>query len=257
MKLDQQVFVVTGASGGIGRGVTQALLDEGARVLLSDLDQSRLQEVAAALDPTGDRTACVAADLTSKEAIASVPGHAVAAFGRLDGLVNNAGAIVMDPAWDASVEDWAMQLNVNVTASFAMARAVGNHLRANGGGSIVNIASNAGKVGYDNMAAYNASKAAVISLTRSLSREWASDGINVNAVCPGGVDTPMLAAVARWLEPRVGVTADALLEGMGAAQLGRKIAPIEVGRVVAFLLGPDAQIIRGQSISIDGGDTPY
>ncbi|MGA0894786.1 MAG: SDR family oxidoreductase, partial [Ilumatobacteraceae bacterium] len=108
-----------------------------------------------------------------------------------------------------------------------------------------------------NMAAYNASKAAVISLTRSLSREWADDNINVNAVCPGAVDTPMLSGVADWLAPRIGAPADEILAGMSAAQLGRKIAPIEVGRVVAFLLSDDAVIIRGQSISIDGGDTPY
>jgi NAD(P)-dependent dehydrogenase (short-subunit alcohol dehydrogenase family) len=120
------------------------------------------------------------------------------------------------------------------------------------------VSSNAGKVGYSNMAAYNASKAAVISLTRSLATEWAADGINVNAVCPGGVDTPMLAQVAEWLSPRLGTPADELLSGMGASGLGgRRIRPEEVGRVIAFLLSEDAVIIRGQSISVDGGDTPY
>lgn len=257
MKLHDKVIVVTGAAGGIGQGTCRALLDEGARVVLSDIDPTRLQAAAAQLDPGGIRTACVVADLTSQDAIEAVPATVMEHFGALDGLVNNAGSIVMDAAWDASIADWSMQLHVNVTACFAMSRTVGRHLREHGGGSIVNVASNCGKVGYDNMAAYNASKAAVVSLTRSLSREWASSKINVNAVCPGGVDTPMLAGVARWLEPRIGVAADELLEGMGAAQLGRKISPLEVGRVVAFLLGPDAEIIRGQSISIDGGDTPY
>jgi NAD(P)-dependent dehydrogenase (short-subunit alcohol dehydrogenase family) len=148
-------------------------------------------------------------------------------------------------------------MDVNVIGSFVFCQAVGAHLRAHGGGAIVNVSSNCGKAGYRNMAAYNASKAAVIGLTRSLSMEWAGDGINVNAVCPGGVDTPMLSGVADWLEPRLGVPADELLTGMGAAQLGRKITPEEVARVIAFLLSDDAVIIRGQSISIDGGDTPY
>jgi NAD(P)-dependent dehydrogenase (short-subunit alcohol dehydrogenase family) len=122
----------------------------------------------------------------------------------------------------------------------------------------VNIASNCAKAGYPNMAAYNASKAAVLGLTRSLSMEWHRDGINVNAVCPGGVDTPMLRRVAEWLAPRVGTPVDDLLAGMGAEQLGgRRITPVEVGRVVAFLLSDDAVIVRGQAISIDGGDTPY
>jgi NAD(P)-dependent dehydrogenase (short-subunit alcohol dehydrogenase family) len=256
-RLAERVVVVTGAAGGIGRGIVQALLDDGARVVATDLDQQRTADAAAELDASGDRTMAVAADLADTASIDRVVTLAVERFGRLDGLVNNAGTIVMDAAWDASIADWSKQLDVNVTAAFAMARAVGAHLRGAGGGSIVNVASNCGKVGYNNMAAYNASKAAVISLTRSLAAEWAGDEINVNAVCPGGVDTPMLAAVAEWLEPRVGVGAAELLEGMGAAQLGRKIQPIEVGRVIAFLLSDEAKIIRGQSINVDGGDTPY
>ena len=125
------------------------------------------------------------------------------------------------------------------------------------GGSIVNVASNAGKVGYPNMAAYNASKAAVISLTRSLSAEWAENAINVNAVCPGGVETPMLEEVADWVGPRIGAAPEDLHATMTPAQLGRHIEPVEVGRVVAFLLSDGALIIRGQSINVDGGDTPY
>lgn len=256
MKLRDKVIIVTGAAGGIGRGITSAVLDEGARVVLTDLRLDQLQTAVSEIGADPDCTACAPADLTSEADIEAVVSEAVARFGTVDGLVNNAGAIVMDAAWDATVTDWAKQLEVNVISSFAMARAVGRRLRGSGG-SIVNVSSNCGKVGYDNMAAYNASKAAVISLTRSLSHEWSADGINVNAVCPGGVDTPMLAAVAEWLEPRLGIGAAELLDGMGAAQLGRKIAPIEVGRVVAFLLSPDATIIRGQSISVDGGDTPY
>jgi NAD(P)-dependent dehydrogenase (short-subunit alcohol dehydrogenase family) len=107
------------------------------------------------------------------------------------------------------------------------------------------------------MAAYNASKAAVINLTRSLAAEWAPHRINVNAVCPGGVNTPMLAAVAEWITARQGGDAGQLLRQMVPAQLGRHVQPIEVGRVVAFLLSPEAAIIRGQAINVDGGDTPY
>ena len=107
------------------------------------------------------------------------------------------------------------------------------------------------------MAIYNASKAAVISLTRSLAAEWAEHEINVNAVCPGGVDTPMLEEVAAWIGDRVGEDPAQLHATMTPAQLGRHIEPVEVGRVVAFLLSGRAEIIRGQAVNVDGGDTPY
>jgi NAD(P)-dependent dehydrogenase (short-subunit alcohol dehydrogenase family) len=249
MRLRDRVYVVTGAAGGIGSGITEALLAEGARVVMVDLTAP----------PTGDaeNTLALAADVTAPADADRVVEATLDRFGHLHGLVNNAGIIVMDTAWDATPADWARQLEVNVTGSFVFARAVGAHLKDHGGGAIVNVSSNCGKAGYRNMAAYNAAKSAVIGLTRSLSMEWAEDGINVNAVCPGGVDTPMLGAVAAWLSPRLGVGTGELLAGMGPAQLGRKVAPVEVGRVIAFLLSDDALIIRGQAISVDGGDTPY
>lgn len=256
-RLTDRVYVVTGAGGGIGAGIAATLMAEGARVALWDLSKDATVEVAHQLDASGTRAAGFAADVTDEDAVRRATAETVAHFGQLDGLVNNAGIITMAEAWEATSELWDRHLNVNVTGSFNCAKAIGEHLRNNGGGSIVNVSSNCGKVGYRNMAAYNASKAAVIGLTRSLSMEWAEHGINVNAVCPGGVDTPMLANVAEWLSPRVGAPADELLAGMGVEQLGRKITPAEVGRVIAFLLSDDAQIIRGQSISIDGGDTPY
>lgn len=261
-RLQDRIIIVTGAAGGIGQGIARALCDEGARVMLTDLDTAATAAAATALDPSQQQVGAHGADLTDPEQVDGLVAATLAHFGDLDGLVNNAGMIVMDTAWDATGSDWSRQLDVNVTASFLTARAVGRHLRARSApgamnGAIVNVSSNCGKVGYNNMAAYNASKAAVISLTRSLAAEWAADRINVNAVCPGGVDTPMLGAVADWLSPRLNIPAPELLAGMGPAQLGRKVTPLEVGRVVAFLLSDDAVIIRGQSISIDGGDTPY
>ena len=256
MRLSDRVYVVTGAAGGIGRGATRALLEDGARgVAMVDLAAS--SEVTMELDPQGERTLAVAADVTSDSDARRVVAETAERFGRLDGLVNCAGVVFLDTAWDASASDWNRHLEVNVTGSFVFAQAVGVHLREHGGGAVVNVSSNCGKAGYPNMAAYNASKAAVLGLTRSLSMEWAEDRINVNAVCPGGVDTPMLTGVADWLSPRLGVSAEDLLGQMEPAQMGRRITPVEVGRVIAFLLSDDALIIRGQSISIDGGDTPY
>ena len=255
MKLADRVYVVTGAAGGIGEGVAQALVEEGARgVAMVDLEAP--WETASQLGQA-DRLLALAGDVTSATDARQVVVETVKRFRRLDGLVNCAGVVSLDTAWDASPSDWNRQLEVNVTGSFVFAKAVGAHLREHGGGAVVNVSSNCGKAGYPNMAAYNASKAAVLGLTRSLSMEWAQDRINVNAVCPGGVETPMLVGVAEWLSPRLGASAAELLDQMGPAQLGRRIQSVEVGRVIAFLLSDDALIIRGQAISIDGGDTPY
>ena len=256
IRLKDRVYVVTGAGGGIGGGVTSALLENGARGV-SMVDLSAPVEAASAADPGGEHTLPLAADVTSAGDARQVVRKTTERFERLDGLVNCAGVVFLDTAWDSSAVDWNRQLEVNVTGSFVFAQAVGTHLRDHGGGAVVNVSSNCGKAGYPNMAGYNASKAAVLGLTRSLSMEWAGDRINVNAVCPGGVDTPMLAGVADWLSPRLGVPAEELLGQMGPAQMGRRIAPVEVGRVIAFLLSDEALIIRGQAISIDGGDTPY
>ena len=227
------------------------------RVALVDIDLGGAAQVAGRLDPGGASMLALRGDVTSVRDVEAFVQATVDEFGRLDGAVNNAGAVTLDEAWDATAADWRRQLDVNVTGSFLVAKAVGSRLKDTGGGSIVNVSSNCGKVGYRNMAVYNASKAAVIGLTRSLSMEWADHSINVNAVCPGGVDTPMLRGVAEWLSPRLELPADQLLAGMGPAQLGRRVAPLEVGRVVAFLLSDDALIIRGQAINVDGGDTPY
>ncbi len=199
----------------------------------------------------------MALDVTQAASLEAAASATTTAFGRLDGWVNNAGVLRLDAALDARSEDFEAQMRVNAQAVLLGCQTAARRMIGQGGGAIVNVASNAGKVGYRNMAGYNASKAAVVSLTRSLALEWAEHDINVNAVCPGGVDTPMLREVAEWLAPRLGQAPDALHAQMKPQQMERRIQPIEVGRVVAFLLTDAATIIRGQSINVDGGDTPY
>ena len=215
-----------------------------------------VEDTARRLDPTGERTLGIAADVADLAAMHRAAKSAIDRFGQVHGWVNNAGIVQMMPATAYSPEAWSREFAVNVqgvmNGAQAACAAFGNR-----GGAIVNIASNAGKVGFPNMAAYNASKAAVINLTRSLAREWAERRINVNAVCPGSVDTPMLRDVAETLAAGTGRSRDSLFAGMVPAQLGRHVRPIEVGRVVVFLLSDAAEIIRGQSINVDGGDTPY
>ena len=258
MILEGRTVVVTGAGGGMGRGIADAVAEAGARVVAGDLALSTVAETAGRIEAAGGRALPLVLDVTDPASIEAAVARTVEAFGRLDGWVNNAGVLRMAAAADISAADWDAQMRVNVSGLFSCCQAAARRFEAQGGGgAIVNVASNAGKVGYPNMAGYNAGKAAVINLTRSLAAEWAPRGVNVNAVCPGGVDTPMLLAVAEWITARQGGDARELVRHMTPAQLGRHVQPIEVGRVVAFLLSDEAAIIRGQSINVDGGDTPY
>ncbi|WP_087587048.1 SDR family NAD(P)-dependent oxidoreductase [Nitratireductor soli] len=253
--LEGRVIAVTGAAGGIGRGIAQAILEAGGRVALLDLPGAKLDEAAAALG-AGERVATATADVTDAASLEAAFAEIVAKTGRLDGLVNNAGVVRLGPADAMKASDIDLEMAVNVKGVLLAAQAAARRFGAEGG-AIVNIASNAGKVGYPNMAGYNASKAAVINLTRSLSLEWAARNINVNAVCPGGVATDMLKSVADFIVGGDKEKSDEMMKAMVPHQLGRHIQPIEVGRVVVFLLSDTAKIIRGQSITIDGGDTPY
>ena len=254
---DKAVFV-TGGGRGIGRGIAEALAEAGAHVGVGDLRLENAAETKRLVESQGGRALGVVLDVTQEASLDEAVEAMVATFGRLDGWVNNAGVLRLDAALDARASDFEAQMRVNAEAVLLGCQCVARRMIAQGGGgAIVNVASNAGKVGYRNMAGYNASKAAVISLTRSLSLEWAEHRINVNAVCPGGVDTPMLREVAEWLAPRRGLTPEALHAQMKPQQMDRRIQPVEVGRVVAFLLSDAATIIRGQSINVDGGDTPY
>jgi NAD(P)-dependent dehydrogenase (short-subunit alcohol dehydrogenase family) len=258
--LGGRAVVVTGAGRGMGAGVVEALLDAGASVALIDIVPGSCEAVAARLGAAvgAERVVACTGDVSIDVDIERVLALAVDRFGRLDGWVNGAGIIEMAPSIDDTRDNFEAHLRVNLTAVLRCCQVAAKWWRAQGvPGSIVNVASYAAKVGYFDMIGYNASKAGVVNITRNLAKEWARHRINVNCICPSGVDTPMLDAVASYIGARDGVDVAGVRAGMVAGDLGRCIAPIEIGRVVAFLLSDDALVIRGQAISVDGGDSPY
>lgn len=257
-QLNRRTIVVTGAGSGLGVGIAQALLEAGAKVVVADMKLEPVEHTASRLDADGMNAFPVACDVADEAAVQRMIAAAVRRFGRIDGLVNNAGVITMGGALDESRQNIEKQFAVNVAGLYHCCQVFARQtIDQKSAGAIVNVASNAGKVGFPNMAAYNATKAAVINLTRTLAAEWAPHRINVNAVCPGSVDTPMLKSVAVFLSPTLGKPVDEVYATMTPPQLGRHIQPVEVGRVIAFLLSDAAEIIRGQSINVDGGATPY
>ena len=246
--LGGRVGLVTGGSSGIGREIARRLARDGMAVAVLDRDGQAAQRVAAEL---GGLT--VTADVTAADEVSRGVDDILQRFGKIDVLVNNAGICWTGPALDMPLDTLRAMLQVNVEGVFIVSRAVLPHMIARHSGSVVNLASWAGKTGNAYFAGYSASKFAVIGLTQALAREMAPHGIRVNAICPGiVVDTAMRAALeAQQRQYRLPQTA----EREKLIPLGRVSAPSDVARVAAFLASDEAAYITGQNIAIDGGLT--
>jgi len=256
--LDNKVAIVTGGGRGIGAGISIALAEAGAHVLIAGRNMENNRNIEKKIKDYGGSALSVKMDVTNEKDIKSAFKSAINEFGRLDILVNNAAVDTYEKALSLSLDDWDYIFNINTRALFHCSQNFAQFLIKNGwGGSIINIASNAGKIGFPMQVHYNASKSAVISITQSLSKEFAEHNINVNAVCPGAVDTDMLyeAMISTEKHSKDNLTVNDLRNAWAPPQLGRLIDPIEIGRVVAFFASDDAKIIRGQSINLDAGMT--
>jgi len=257
MSFKNKVVLITGGSGGIGKAIAKEFLNEEATVILTDNKKSLISEAEVELAIYKERLNTKILDITSVESIRDCIQYIKEQHNQLDVLINNAGMCKIRPALEILPEEWDLVFNINLKGLFFCSQFAAKIMLENGQGTIINIASNAGKVGFPDQADYNAAKAGVISLTRSLADEWAKYNVNVNAVCPGAVETKMLVDIANLIAARDCYDPEQLLKSFAPKQLGRLISPSEVAKVVVFLASNKASIIRGQSINVDGGNTPY
>ena len=256
MSLDGKVALVTGAGRGMGRATALALANEGADVAVTDILADAVEETATDARAAGRRSVAIAADIGAGEDINRVLADTVAALGRVDILVNNAGVTRFLDIMDITEADWDRIHRVNARgAFFVMQRAARQMLEQGQGGRIVNIASIAGK-GYagTSNAAYAASKGAVISMTLIAAHQLARYDINVNAICPGSTITAMSTATMEQRAAERGISV-AELQAQRAANIpiGRANTPEDIAAMAAFLAGPGARNITGQTINVDGG----
>jgi 3-oxoacyl-[acyl-carrier protein] reductase len=246
LRLQGKTALVTGGGSGIGRAVARRFAAEGARVAVVDLDGVRAEEVAAEID--GDGLA-LTANVSDPDSVEEMVARTVDTFGRLDVVVNNAGvAQAAKPFLETSQEEWDRIIAVNLTALFLVAKAAVPAMRRDGGGAIVVTASIAATRPRPGIAAYVASKAGAIGLTRALALELAPDGIRVNAVAPVAVRTPMLK------EFGFGDDEQTTIERVEQTiPLGQIIEPEDVAAAALYLASDDARCITGITLNVDGG----
>jgi 3-oxoacyl-[acyl-carrier protein] reductase len=241
-----RVALITGSGRGIGRSAAIALASLGAQVLVASRTRGELDEVVSQIEAAGSRGLGVQVDMAAGSAPTTLVESCIGAFGRHDILVNNAGPAVRKKAEDTLPQDWDNVLSLNIKGTAEMCRAALPYLRQNPGASIVNMSSISGMVGTPLRAAYAASKSAILGYTRVLAKELAPEGIRVNAVCPGFIDT---AFVTPYLADKPEVVAE-ILRHIPMARVG---CPEEAAWPIVFLASRAASYITGQIIIIDGG----
>jgi NAD(P)-dependent dehydrogenase (short-subunit alcohol dehydrogenase family) len=242
-RLDGQVAVITGGARGIGRATAEAFVAAGARVVLADRDLDEAKKAASAM---GNAEAH-ALDVTLEAEVDRFFDDLAARTGRIDILVNNAGASIRKATTELSKAEWDTVIAVNQTAVFLCSRAAARHMLARNSGAIVNLASIMGSSGgglYPNIS-YQASKGAVVNMTRAMAIEWAKEGIRVNAVAPAWVRTGFIAPVLAKPELVSAIE--------GVTPMGRLVEPEEVAAAILFLASPAASMTTGHVLAIDGG----
>jgi NAD(P)-dependent dehydrogenase (short-subunit alcohol dehydrogenase family) len=254
MELEGQVAVITGAGRGIGRATALELARLGADIVVAELNRENAERTAFEVRGLGRRSLEVPTDVTSGKDLGAMVEQTRAEFGRIDILVNNAGIYRAAETLDVTEEHWDAIMNINAKGVFFASQAVLPTMIAQKRGVIVSLASMAGKIGSPNNLPYNASKAAVISMTKSLAVAHAADGIRVNCVCPGFVETDMWSSVAREQGSLLNQSPEEFTRRQARRiPLGRMEQPEDVASVIGFIVSPRSEYMTGQALSVDGG----
>jgi meso-butanediol dehydrogenase/(S,S)-butanediol dehydrogenase/diacetyl reductase len=255
VKLAGKVAVVTGAARGIGRAIALRLAQDGAAVVVSDINLPGAQGVAAEIEGAGGKAAAIQSDVTDVEGPATLVAQTVERYGRVDVMVANAGIIQIKPILDLTAADWDRMFAVNVRGVFLSLQAAARQMVAQGGGGrLLATASIAAKRGSPYQAHYQASKAAVVGFVRSAAWEFGPHGITVNCYCPGIVDTDMWQVIDRERGRLMGKQPGELIkEQASLSPLSRIEQPDDVAPLVSFLASEESRYITGQAINVDGG----
>lgn len=248
MKFSGKAAFITGAASGIGKAIAEELASQGAAVAIADINKENAEKAAEGINANGGKAVAVLADVTDSSSVKAAVAEAIDKLGKIDILINNAGWDRVAPFIKTEEDFWDKVISINFKGTLICAKAVLDHMVERGSGKIINIASEAGRAGSSGEAVYSGTKGGVISFTKALAREVSRNKINVNCVCPGLVDTPLLDSIAAEHPKLMGAVQKAIPWG----RLGQ---PEDIAKAVAFIASDDADYITGQTLSVGGGLT--
>ena len=244
--LKGKVAIVTGGNGGIGLGMARGLAAAGARIVVAGRNAEKSDAAVLELRALGSEALAIAVDVTDEGSVGGMVADTVARCGRLDILINNAGINIRKPVQELALEEWRRVIDTNLTSAFLCSRAVYPHLRAAGGGKVINIGSMLSIFGVPIAPAYGSSKGGLVQLTKSLATAWARDNIQVNAVLPGWIDTEL----TRDLRRQVPGLHDRIVARTPARRWGD---PADLSGIAVFLASAASDFITGVAVPVDGG----